>query len=113
MAVGAVTISEKRGGKTLAPQFMENISFAGEASYPTGGMLGLDASLESAAGESRRILGIVPGDCGGYVPVWVPSTGAVKVYYADNNNAADGPLIEVPATTNLSAVTFQLLVLSA
>lgn len=42
----------------------------------------------------------------GYVPVWDRSTNAPKLmaFYGDNNNASDGPLIEVPAATNLSTV---------
>ena len=43
----------------------------------------------------------------GYVPVWNRSTSApeAQAFYGDNNNASDGPLIEVPSTTDLSAVT--------
>ena len=40
----------------------------------------------------------------GYVPVWNRSTTAPKLmaFYGDNNNAADGPLIEVPNATNIA-----------
>lgn len=41
----------------------------------------------------------------GYVPRWNANktSPTIVVFYGDNNNAADGPLIEVPNATNLSA----------
>lgn len=39
----------------------------------------------------------------GYVPVWDRTNGKLQMFYGDNNNASDGPLIEVPDTTDLSA----------
>lgn len=42
---------------------------------------------------------ITPGPISGYVPEWVPSTGKLQVRYG-NNDAADGPLIEVPNGEN-------------
>ena len=106
-----ITLVDQGGQKQSVPQFADAISFLGEASYPAGGMLigdGFAKKLKSG----RTVLGIIPGDCGGYVPVWIPATKAVKVYWADNDAGADGPLVEVLATTVLSGVTFNLVVLS-
>jgi len=112
MALGAVTIVSKEFRKTTQ-SFHDVLSFAGENPYATGGMLGLEASVEAALVEGRRIIGIIPQDCAGYLPVWVPSTNKVKVYYVDNNNAADGPLIEVPNGTDLSSITFNVILITA
>lgn len=115
MAIGSLTFatgdSKGVGGVPSAPIFVDQVSFAGEVSYPTGGMLGLQTLLRAEFKDERTVLGFVANDCGGYVAQFVPSTGAVKVYYG-NFDAADGPLIEVPNATDLSAVTFRLLVIS-
>jgi hypothetical protein len=41
----------------------------------------------------------------GYVFAWDKANQKLVVGYADNNNASDGPLIAVPDTTDLSALT--------
>lgn len=85
------------------------ISFTGDTSYPTGGeALTVDGNL-----DLRNLDAIFFANTNsGYVPVWNGSKTAPKimVYYGDNNNASDGPLIEVPNATDLSAQTgFQFL----
>lgn len=73
-----------------------------DSSYPTGG----EAFSLAGVGVTRLDqLDVFPG--GGYVFEWDRSTTSPKVlaYYGDNNNASDGPLIQVPDTTNLSTVT--------
>lgn len=49
----------------------------------------------------------------GYIYAYVPATGLVKVFYADNNNAADGPLIEIPAAAYPAGVTGDVIKLYA
>ena len=68
--------------------------------------------MRAALGKGNvSILYVVAQDCGGYVPVYDNTNDKLKVYYADNNNASDGPLIE-NATANLSGTTFKIVVLS-
>lgn len=67
-------------------------------SYTTGG----DVIDPAANTEIRRVSGVA----GGYVLEFVPATQKLKIMYGDNNNAADGPLIEIPSTTDLSATIF-------
>lgn len=111
MAIAAADITlEDQGGQSQShPTFMNRISFSGEASYPTGGML-IGAGFAEKTLSGRTVLGIVAGDCGGYVPVWIPATGAVKVYESDIDS--DQPLKEVDNAANLSGITFNLVVLS-
>lgn len=109
IAAAAITVADQGGQKQSVPLYADRISFAGEASYPTGGMLigdGLTEKLKSG----RTILGIIPGDCGGYIPVYMPATGAIKLYESDVDS--DQPLKEVDAATNLAGVTFNMTVLS-
>ncbi len=104
-----ITLATQGGQKQSVPLFADRISFLGEASYPTGGMLigdGLAKKLKSG----REVLAIVPNDCGGYIVVWIPATKAIKVYESDIDS--DQPLKEVDNATDLNSVTFNLLVLS-
>lgn len=70
-----------------------------DASYPTGG----EAITARGVG-----LGIITsldleGD-DGYVPHWDSTNDKIIMYYADYDAVADGALIQVADTTDLSAV---------
>lgn len=73
-----------------------------DSSYATGG--------ESFTAADLGLTQITDFTCElgatGYAGVWDRSKTAPKLmaFYGDNNNASDGPLIEVPSTTNLSTV---------
>jgi hypothetical protein len=75
-------------------------------SYPTGGepltaqQLGLTFLRELVPTTGRL------GTGSAYAVAWNRSTSAptIQAFYGDNNNAADGPLIEAPATTDLSTL---------
>lgn len=111
MALGTATITRPAKGP-LQPLFGFTMSFLCDNSYPTGGYQ-FDTYVTAQLGTDNNDalpVGVTPNDCGGYVPVYVPSTGKLKIYYADYDAVADGPLIEVPDTTDLSAVTLDLLV---
>lgn len=109
MAIGTITVDQKEH----APGHIRTdlLHFVGDSSYPTNGMPIL-ALIKAALGVGTiQIMAVVPNDCGGYVVAYVPSTGKLKVYYS-NSDSSDGPLIEVPDTTALNGVTFNLLVIS-
>jgi hypothetical protein len=71
-----------------------------DASYPTGGeaFTARDAGLDNLEQFTAA--------AAGYQLTWNRSASAPKLlaYYGDNNNASDGPLIDVPNTTDLSTV---------
>lgn len=77
-----------------------------DSSYATGG----EAFSPQAIGLSQLTdLVVSPGrdtNTSAMVPVWNRSTSAptVLAMYGDNNNAADGALIEVPNATNLATL---------
>lgn len=113
MAIGAITLAEKAGDH--GPVFHDVISFAGDGAYPTGGTAAFLAAFQAKVpGKGARdILAIVKaGPCGGYEPVWDNANAKLMVYFADANNAADAPSVEVPNATDLSGVTFRVLVIS-
>lgn len=111
MTIGTITVNKKQAA--LGPVRFDKISFTAETSYPTGGTAAFQAAVRAAlAAGDVDIITIVPDDCGGYTPVYDEANDKLKVYYRDLNNAADGPDIEVPNTTNLAGVTFNLTVIS-
>lgn len=77
-------------------------TIAFDNSYPTGGESVTVHALGLSILES---LTLSPNK--GYVFEWDGTTASPKIlaYHGDNNNASDGPLIEVPNTTDLSTCT--------
>lgn len=75
-------------------------TLAFDSSYPTGG----ETLIKSQVGiQTIDRMNIQVNS--GYVCQYDSANNKVLVYYADNNNASDGPLIEVPNTTDLSSLT--------
>ncbi len=109
MALGTITFDDEQDSQ--GPTFITKLHFAGDAAYPANGTTGLLAALRAKYGDNRTIIGIIPQDCGGYMPTYDVASDKLKVYFGDNNNAADGPLIET-TITDLHLITFNLLVLS-
>lgn len=70
-----------------------------DASYPTGGesLSGLAAACGLSLINDAKFF---PHE--GFVFEWDSANAKVLAYYGDNNNAADGALIQVPNTTDLS-----------
>lgn len=107
MSLGTITRDGAESVIAQGPVFFDRVSFLGDDSYPTGGTTGFDALIQAVVGDSRNVVGVIAEDCGGYLPVY--AAGLLKVYEA----AADGnPLDEVGNATDLSSVTFNLLVIS-
>lgn len=80
-------------------------TFSGPASYTAGGFT---VTIDQLSRVDDAI--VVAG--GGYLAEVASISGntiTVRVYYFDYAAAAAGPAIEVPAGTDLSAVTFRVL----
>lgn len=86
--------------------FVNVVDVALDNSYPTGG-----EALSARELGMQTVLTALPELAAGYVARYNQSTGKLMVYYGDNNNASDGPLIEVPNATDLSAVTVRMTVI--
>jgi hypothetical protein len=77
-----------------------------DSSYPTGG----EALTVGDLGFTV-VLGLQAiQNSGGYVYQYDAAAKKILVYYGDNNNAADGPLIEVANASDLSAIAPTFLV---
>lgn len=102
------TQSNEAGAMPSAPTFSDVISFAGDGAYPTGGTLGFGAAVSAATKSTRKILAVIAQDCGGYLVSYNQATDALKVWKGNGTNAGQ----EVANAANLSAVTFNVLVIS-
>jgi hypothetical protein len=101
----AATVTPIFSGSLLgAKQRISVTTVTGDSSYETGG----EALTANQLGLSR-ITALVPVPNTGYIPVWDAANSKLKIFYGDNNNASDGPLIEIPNATDVSAVTFTVL----
>jgi len=93
------------GGTAGYKAVVKTIAF--DSSYPTGGET-LGTAATAAAGAAAlglsTILFLHASSTSGYMFEY-DYAGKLLAYYGDNNNASDGPLIEVPNTTDLSALT--------
>lgn len=90
--IGAITI-EARAEDTNGAMKLFKCSFAGDASYRTGGTAGVQAELRAAiklaaatSGDANvrgiedvTIVDLIPGDCGQYVPTWDYANGKMKI----------------------------------
>ncbi len=98
------------GSQPSSPIFHDVLTFAGDTSYPTGGTVGFGAAIKAFYQDGRQVLAVIGQDCGGYVPVYLPGTDALKVYKSAGSAAA---MVEVSNATDLSGTTFNVLVISA
>ena len=75
-------------------------TIAFDNSYPTGG-----EATTAISAKFATLQGVIFESKSGYVFEYDYTNNKVKAMWGDNNNAADGPLVEVANTTDLSAVT--------
>lgn len=79
---------------------MHVVTIALDSSYPTGG-----EALTAAQVGLTRIDHAILGTEDGFVFRWDQANSKIMAYYADYDAVADGALIEVPDTTDISSVT--------
>jgi hypothetical protein len=74
-------------------------TFTFSASYTTGG-----EAWDPKGLADHPTPAVLPFPKSGYVFENDPVNKKIKAFYGDNNNAADGPLIEVAAGVNVGAI---------
>ena len=107
MALGTTTLITS-GGADSGQVNVDRFTVVLDASYPTGGYTGLAAKLTAAASRTPTIVAVF-AQSSGYVAYWDYANSKLMLFYS-NSAAADGPMIQVPDTTDLSAVTLSLVV---
>lgn len=86
--------------RALADRYVHVHKVDFDASYPTGG----EALTVAELGFSVKPDVVLVFPRLGHVFEYDMANEKLLAYWGDNNNAADGPLVEVPNTTNLSAL---------
>lgn len=115
MALGVLTlIAFAAGASASEPIFVEEVNYVGPVSYTTGGDTGLQAAYRAlgVAQSGRTIVSVQAVDAKGYSIGWDSALGKLKLYQGDNANASPAPSTQVPNATDLSAVSFRLLITS-
>lgn len=109
MSLQPITLAQAGGGQTLQPVFFDSISFGGDDDYPAGGTPNFSEVVAAALEKvGIEVVGVMKaGPCGGYGVVYDKS--ADKLYIETYPDAA-GVAAE-NTTTDLSGVTFELVVL--
>jgi hypothetical protein len=93
----ALSFSEVKKGVVGDLKYsITNVTF--DSSYPTGG----EAVTVADFGFTHDILHLNCAPGGGIVFEFDDTNTKILAFWGDNNNAADGPLVEVPNTTDLS-----------
>lgn len=96
MAISASQVFTTKAGKKR----MVATEVTLDSSYPTGG----EAITAAQLGLSR-VDAVMCSTNTGHVAQYDKTNAKIKMYYADYDAVADGALIQVPNTTDLSAVT--------
>ncbi len=108
MSLGAIALIEKAMASASVPTFVEEITFPGDNSYPTGGTPNFSALLRAATGikATRQLMYLV--DC-----------GAIAGHYCVYDAANDKLVVFVRTTgaevangVNLSGTTFRVCTVS-
>ena len=120
--IGTPTVNATYFAQPSVPTFVDDVSFALDASYPALGYTGLPLALQKALASSpyaypynaqspRQIVEILTSiDLSGYVVAWDQVNQTVRLY--TSNGASPNALLEVPTSTDLHLVTLRLRVLS-
>lgn len=90
------TVTKKYGIGGTATLYVGTIAL--DSSYPTGG-----EAIDVSGNERLEI--VLCSHSGGYSFDWDQNDQKLIAYYVDNNAAGDSAQIEVPNTTDLSALT--------
>jgi hypothetical protein len=104
--IGAITVSKNAIKKASSVLYVQDISFAGDGAYPTGGTAGFQASVRAITGDQREI--VVVDDVGaiaGFYAVYDKANDKLKVFVRTTG-------VEVANATDLSGTTFKLCVLA-
>lgn len=106
MALGTITPGAQQGQTTMRPNFHQRVSIVGDGAYPTGGTTGFAALLNAALKSNPTILQVAGyGFTAGaitHIAQYDATNDTLKVFVLAGTEVVD--------TTDLSAVTFDLVV---
>lgn len=107
MALG--TITEVKKGVIGDLQYaILDVQLTSGANYTTGGEVFDVAQVPGLKSVLYGVDFLGAGGGTGYLPSWDSTNKKLMVFQGDNANAAAAPAVQVPASTNLSAVTVRI-----
>lgn len=107
MAIGAITVNETEGAAPSAPLFVDDLQFAGDGAYPTGGTADFEGSVQAKLKQGRTVLGVIDiKGVAGHYPVYDRATDKLLMFVRTTG-------VEVANGVDLSGTTFRILVISA
>ena len=104
MALGAITKVAQGGEVASSPTYVDFLSFLADSTYPAEGTPGFQATVQTAVGDGREVLGVIPQDVGDLVPAYDKVNDKLKIFLRSTGAEA--------SPGDLSATTLNLVVLS-
>jgi len=113
MALTTATVDADHSGGHApnAPVRLDHFAITGDAAYAAGGSAAFEAFVRSELGQKVTVIGVIPGECSGYVPVYDKANDKLKIYQALYGGGPAAPLVE-DATANQSGRTYNMIVVS-
>ena len=105
MAIGTITLGAIAAPGAEPPVYHELASFAGDATYATGGTAGFQTTWRAKVKQAREVLAVISQGSGVYFPEYDKVNDKLRV-----RKIVDGT--EVGNATDLSGTTFNVLVIS-
>lgn len=102
----ALTVTSVTGKQSMGSRRFEIVDITPDSSWLAAG-----EALTVAQLGFQSIDFILFESAGGYVFKYDRANAKLLAYYGDNNNAADGALIAVPDTTDISAAVVRALII--
>ncbi len=107
MAAMTITVAVAASWRIRNKRFRRVTVTCDTGDYAAGGV----AIAASDCDLSQQIDAMVPeGNSAGYVQWYDRANGKIEVWYADNDNANDGPLIEHPASAMTANIGYFLVI---
>ena len=105
MALTLAEVEEAQGVFGHLKAFAYDVTF--DASYPTGG-----EELTPATVGLEEIIMVIPEMADtGHIVWYDRANSKLEAWYSDHSESADGPLVEVANTTDLSTVDVRVLII--
>lgn len=87
MALGALTTNARTQAGSSPVSFFD-FSFAGDSSYPTGGTVDFEGTVQAKLGRQVEVLSVIPASISGYTPVYDKANDKLMMFRVGGADAA-------------------------
>lgn len=110
--IANLALVTKAGFDPSKPVYHDVIELDLKADYDAAGLLLFTTAVQSVIGKGKTVLAVLPVRTKGLIPVYEATADTLFFWWADNNNASDGPLIVAPTGDMAAYTDLRLLVIS-